>query len=256
MNDTNSCRTPFRRKVRLYQQGTWKTIEDVITDEQRLNIVWQDDLSGERGRSELWAWPHDLAPLALGHVLLHLRPQGNTLARQCSVRKITENEYAVALGAARKEQSPPSPSSLRGVQGGMLFQAMHAFIRAEGQWDGTGCFHRAGVFDPASGRFLAKAEDIGRHNCLDRLAGWSAMQGVSLTECIAFTSARLTASLCAKALRAGFPILVSRSAVTAAAIAMAEERQAALVGFARTDEERLTLFTNPLGRVAADGDVS
>jgi FdhD protein len=246
---TRHCRGLIRRQALRYRKEAWETIEDVVSDERRLNIVWQDELSGEHGRAALWSWPYDLAALALGHVLLDIRPGDGVLSRQCRVSKNDEDEYAVTLGARREERRPNPPS---GIRGDALFRAMHAFIKAEGQWDGTGCFHRAGIFDPASGRFLARAEDIGRHNCLDRLAGWSAMQAVRPDEMILFLSARITASLCAKALRAGFSVMVSRSAVTTAAIELADERHACLVGFARTDEERLTLFTDSRGRIAVD----
>ena len=243
------CRGLIHKQVPRFRKGTWESIEDVVSDEQSLTIIWQDTLAGDHGKATLWSWPHHLAPLALGHVLLDIRPQACTLARKCAVTKNAENEYSVTLGAPRKKQISQPP---QGISGRALFRAMHAFINSEGQWDGTGCFHRAGCFDPVTGQFLFKAEDIGRHNCLDRLAGWSAMHAVPLAQTILFTSARITASLCAKALRAGFQVLVSRSAVTTASIALAEEHKVTLVGFARTDEERLTLFADPQGRISID----
>ncbi len=244
------CRGLLRKQALRYRQGTWESIEDVVSEEQRLTVVWQDELAGDGGRAVLWSWPYDLAPLALGHVLLDIRPQGGTLARQCSVTQSAEGEYTVTLGATRAQ---PEPALLQGISGGTLFRAMHAFIKAESQWDSTGCFHQTGVFDPASGQFLARAEDIGRHNCLDRLAGWSALHSIPLSGTILFASARITASFCAKALRAGFQVLVSRSAVTSASIALAEEHKLSLIGFARTDEERLTLFADPQGRISLEG---
>ena len=244
-----SCRGLVRKQLLRFRKEAWEHIDDVVSDERRLTVFWQDSLNNDCGQTVLWSWPHDLAPLALGHVLLDIRPQGGTLVRHCSVSQKAEDAYSVTLGALQEQKRQ---SSLSNITGSTLFQAMHSFIKAQSQWDGTGCFHQAGVFDPATSRFLARAEDIGRHNCLDRLAGWSAINSVPLEDCILFTSARITASLCAKALRAGFSILVSRSAVTTAAIALAEEHKVSLIGFARTDEERLTLFADPLGRIAVD----
>ena len=244
------CRGLIRKQIPRYLKGNWETIEDVVSDEQRLNIVWRDEASGEQGEAALWSWPHDLAPLALGHVLLDIRPQGDTLLRRCSVEQCGEGKYAVILGHMLEKREYAIP---RGVSGDALFRAMHSFIKTQSRWDGTGCFHQTGIFDPVSGQFLARAEDIGRHNCLDRLAGWSALHSVPLAETILFTSARITASFCAKAMRAGFRVMVSRSAVTSASIALAEEHRLSLIGFARTDEERLTLFADPLGRINTDG---
>ena len=77
---------------------------------------------------------------------------------------------------------------------------------------------------------------------MGRLAGGGVRHRVPLSDKVRLVSARLTSSLCAKALRAGFRILVSRSAVTSAAIHMCLEAGATLVGFARTTERRFTLF--------------
>ena len=60
----------------------------------------------------------------------------------------------------------------------------------------------------------------------------------------------MTASLFAKARRAGFTWIVSRSAVTTASVDMAREQGVTLVGFARDREERFTVFTDRAGRVA------
>jgi FdhD protein len=126
---------------------------------------------------------------------------------------------------------------------------MREFINARGMWDETGCFHRAGIFDPQKNTVLAKAEDIGRHNCLDRLAGYSVLHNVRLEDKVLLTTARITASMADKALRAGFRVLVSRSAVTTAAVAAAEAAGATLAGFARTNEDRFTVFSDSPGRM-------
>jgi len=124
---------------------------------------------------------------------------------------------------------------------------MAAFISSPGRWEGTGCFHRAALFDPGSRTFARRAEDIGRHNCLDRLAGYAAREDDSLARYALFVSARMTASLAAKAARAGFRMIVSRSAVTTAAIDAAQDAGVTLAGFAR--ENRFTVFADPAERI-------
>jgi FdhD protein len=54
---------------------------------------------------------------------------------------------------------------------GNVVESMRRFIAAPGLWNDTGCFHRACALDPVIGDFSFRAEDIGRHNCLDRLCG-------------------------------------------------------------------------------------
>lgn len=257
-NDAGQTRLCLPR----YHKNAWQQVVDVVTEETPLKISWLDETRGLAGEAVLWAWPLDPAPLALGHVLLDILPSESCLHREASVsaearHSVSEDadkgtvpgnalSFHVRVGASRPGEPPPPPVIWRAED---LFTAMHEFISAHGHWDGTGCFHRAGVFDPQNNSLLVRAEDIGRHNCIDRLAGWSVLHGVPLSDKALLTSARLTSSLCAKALRAGFRILVSRSAVTTAAISMADRAGATLVGFARTRERRFTVFADKTARL-------
>jgi len=132
---------------------------------------------------------------------------------------------------------------------------MAEFIHAPGLWDGTGCYHRAALLHAATGRVARVAEDIGRHNCLDRLAGHIALSGGSAltvpAEHILYVTARISASLYCKARRLGVSCIVSRAAVSAASIEMARQQGVSLIGFCRPDEMRFTVFSDPQGRFAA-----
>lgn len=244
-------------QVPRFIDGHWQWISDTVTREEPFTVSWSADNDDEPpdsgGSTLLWAWPQDPGMLALGHVLLDCAPSSHSLHREASVEQRDASSYHVRIGKKLPDAPPAPPESWNAEA---LFGAMHAFISAGGHWDDTGCFHRAGVFDPIKGELLFRAEDIGRHNCVDRLAGWSILRQVPLSNKVLLVSARLTSSLCAKALRAGFRILVSRSAVTSAAIHMCRETGATLAGFARTTERRFTLFTDighRLGRPETNG---
>lgn len=232
-------------RIRRFKDGRWESIEDVVSREEALTVTWSDLVSGAGGTVALWAWPHDLAELSLGHVLLDCMG-GQAQGRGCQVSSMGPGCYSVVLSPARAGPLPPPPATLEAPR---LLEAMRTFIGASGRWKETGCFHRAGIYSPDQDAFVAVAEDIGRHNCLDRLAGWAALANIPLTDKVFLTTARLTASLCAKALRAGFRVLISRSAVTGASIALTEAQGATLVGFTRTGEERLSVFTDIPGRL-------
>lgn len=236
--------------VPIFRNGEWQRISDTVTQESPLTVHWSDQVLGNEGKVELWAWPYDLDRLALGHVLLDILTPAQALARSASIIATRDHSRLVTLEARAQITLPPPPASW---QEQALLRAMRDFISAAGLWDDTGCFHRAGVFDPASETLLERAEDIGRHNCLDRLAGWGAQHGVPLSDKILFTSARITASYCAKALRAGFRFMVSRAAVTTASIAMAREANATLIGFARPGEGRFTIFADDARRMRVPG---
>ncbi|MCL1939821.1 MAG: formate dehydrogenase accessory sulfurtransferase FdhD [Desulfovibrionaceae bacterium] len=248
-NNAPDRREQVELKVPQFRVGGWKSILDTVTQEVALTVSWSDPASGGKGRKELWAWPVELDLLALGHVLLDVLPPAEAMQRTAEVTVTGEHSCAVMLKDSAGSAPPPPVSWDEKA----LLRAMRDFISAAGLWDVTGCFHRAGVFDPASGLLLTRAEDIGRHNCLDRLAGWSATGGQPLSDKVLLTSARITASYCAKALRAGFRILVSQGAVTTASIAMAREAEATLIGFARPGEERFTVFSDDARRMGYPG---
>ena len=239
----NDCKHLLR--VARFIDGEWQWMDDTVTREEVFSIRWSHDApeTGDEnsGSALLWAWPQAPALLALGHVLLDRVPSSHSLHRTATVEAEPDGAFHVRIGSDLPGGPPSAPKSWSADS---LFQAMHAFISAGGHWDDTGCFHRAGVFDPLADRLVYRSEDIGRHNCVDRLAGWSVSHQIPLSDKVLLVSARLTSSLCAKALRAGFRILVSRSAVTSAAINMCRATEATLVGFARTAERRFTVFTD------------
>ncbi len=263
---------PRQVSVRRYKDAAWGDVDDVLSREVPVRVEWHpepDAADIAAGATRLWAWPHGLADLALGHVLLDrvhpavtgqepgawgIRHAGTVTEVSPDVNPDVNPDvsaagglaFHVALRASPPASAPQPPMPMRAA---VLLDAMRAFMGEEGLWDGTGCFHRAGVYDPVQGRLLRRAEDIGRHNCIDRLAGWAAREGVDLAPRLLLVSARVTASLFAKARRAGFSFIVSRSAVTTASVDMATEQGVTLVGFARDREERFTVFADAGGRV-------
>ncbi len=225
---------------RRFKDGVMRPFADDVAVEIRVRLR----LAGY-GERELFAAPIDPEGLALGHAALDMLPQGLVPV----VRRAEGLTFDLdAVPDPRPAADPALPPS---VAASDLLALVTRFIAAPGLWDGTGCFHRAALFDAGCGEFIARAEDIGRHNCLDRLAGYGVRQGVSLAGLLLFLSCRVTASMMEKALRAGFRMVVSRSAVTGAAYDAAVAAGVTLVGFARDAESRFTVFTDAAGRVVA-----
>jgi FdhD protein len=105
----------------------------------------------------------------------------------------------------------------------------------------TGCFHIAALSDGE--KILAFAEDIGRHNAVDKVIGYSLLGDISFKRKIILASCRLSSEIVSKCSRWGIPIVASRAAPTDLAIEIAETSGMTLVGFVRG--ERMNIYTNP-----------
>lgn len=120
-------------------------------------------------------------------------------------------------------------------------------------FDSTGGAHGAAIFDSALG-MVAVAEDLGRHNALDKVIGYRFLAGLGFAGCGAFISSRISYEMVAKAARAGFEILAAISAPTSLAIEMAERSGITLCGFVRSGSAEV--YTHPHRIIAAASAVS
>ena len=112
-----------------------------------------------------------------------------------------------------------------------LADAVRAFQKESGAYRDTGGVHSAGV--AAGGQLLAFAEDVGRHNAIDKVIGCCIRAGIPMQDKLLLSTGRLSLDVAAKAIRAGAPLLASRSAPTDAAVDLARLANLTLVGFVR-----------------------
>lgn len=106
----------------------------------------------------------------------------------------------------------------------------------------TGGVHVAALFKRDS-RLVALAEDVGRHNAVDKVVGAAALEGQNLSECFLASSGRLTGDIVLKAARVGFPIVASLSAAVDSGVEVAAESRITLVGFVRGN--RMNVYSCP-----------
>jgi FdhD protein len=103
-----------------------------------------------------------------------------------------------------------------------------------------GGVHAAALGD--SRELIAVAEDIGRHNTLDKIMGECLLLGLPTRDRLLLTTGRISSEMLTKAARMQVPIVVSRSSPTDRSISLARELGITLIGYARGD--RLSVYSH------------
>ena len=105
----------------------------------------------------------------------------------------------------------------------------------------TGGSHGAGIFT-LDGEIIACAEDVGRHNAVDKVIGICALTGVDFSKTVIFSTGRMSAEMVLKAARAGIPIVASLSAPLNSGVIFAELSGVTLICFVRG--HRFNVYTH------------
>jgi FdhD protein len=126
------------------------------------------------------------------------------------------------------------------IAAGTVKKLFGTFRRKSELFDATGCFHSAAISDFED--ILAFAEDIGRHNAVDKVIGYCILNNISFSKKLMLVSCRVSSEIISKCARWQIPILASRSAPTDQAIEIAEASGITLIGFVRGD--RLNIYTH------------
>jgi FdhD protein len=184
-----------------------------------------------------------------------------------SAKGSATNTVTVALGVPF---APPTPRAFVagaacGICGSTSIEALARWVRPVGEgvevslavlrtlplvlrerqrvFAATGGLHAAGLFAP-SGELSSLAEDVGRHNALDKLIGRAALAGaLPIPHLVLLVSGRVSFEIIQKAAVAGISVVAAVSAPSSLAIATAEALNMTLVGFLR--DTSCNVYTHP-----------
>jgi FdhD protein len=149
-----------------------------------------------------------------------------------------ENIDSILAGLPRMEQRTSfAPEAIR--------LAMEEMMANQALFRKTGGTHAAALFD-TRGELVTMAEDVGRHNALDKAIGRAVLEGKPLPGCGAALSGRVSLEMVIKSARAGLELIVAVSSPTSLALEAAKGCGITLCGFVR--KNRATAYTHP-GRI-------
>lgn len=142
---------------------------------------------------------------------------------------------AVLVAASALPPGPVVPAS-------QLTELVASLTEVQPAFSATGGLHAAAVRTP-DGTTLGAAEDIGRHNAVDKAIGMAAADRWPLGEAILVVSGRTSFEIAQKAAVAGIPIVAGVSAASSLAVDLATDLGLTLVGFVRGS--RLVVYSGP-----------
>ncbi len=243
--------------------GKAKRLVDYVAEETPLHLYVN---------STFWATilcsPTSLKELAVGHLLsegivksideieqVNLKENENTCIVKLEPNVKVEDRIRIsrlharvitsACGSSLPYQytgkTPTVESDLK-VNSKVIFDSVNQLnFKAEG-FRQTGGLHVAAIYK-SDGSLVALAEDVGRHNAVDKVIGIAALGRVEFGECFLALSGRISGDVAFKAAKVGLPIIASLAAALSSGIASAEGSNVTLAGFVRG--KRLNIYTNP-----------
>ena len=240
---------------RQYKVGRWDTVDtDVITEAPVALTV----------NGQVWltfmCTPVELEALAVG--FLFNEGVINSMAEVAAVRVCpTGDNVDVWLrravekpdhwtrtsgctgGATSASFTSSSPTIMDGVELSprMIGELIEALLHAQSLYRETGGVHTSALSDGC--QLCVVAEDIGRHNTLDKLAGRCLIDQVVSCESVLLTTGRVSSEMIQKAARIGSPIVISRTSPSSLSIDLADRWGITLIGYARRD--RFNVYTHP-----------
>lgn len=180
-------------------------------------------------------WCAERLSITYGDVITVDIPSTGTIAE--GERTVTSGcAGGISLDTGLREEKISDPAVFRLQDIRDLYRDFQK--RSEG-YKATGGVHSAALAD--AHKTIIFAEDIGRHNAVDKVIGYALLEDISFSGKVMLASGRLSSEIVSKCSRCGIPVIISRAAPTSLSIDIAEASGLTLIGFARGD--RMNIYT-------------
>lgn len=136
------------------------------------------------------------------------------------------------------------PKDVRLTQG-QLYSLVNTIRLEETTYKSAGSVHACALFQLGQDepKMLLFIEDVGRHNAIDTIAGWLAMNEITSQGLVFYTTGRLTSEMVIKSAQMGVPIVVSRSGITQMGHQVAQTVGLCAIG--RATNKRFVCYASP-----------
>ncbi len=240
-----------------------REVEDLTIEEARLSVF----LNGEKAIS-MMTIPVDQEAHAVGFLMsenvitslddvksLKLSEDGLAVHMEADVNEdslqnlykektLTSGCGGGITGTAAGELRVPFNKTAFKVTPKLILDEIKIFYKESELYNLTGCVHKAMIY--LLDKTTVCAEDIGRHNAIDKAIGKCKLKGLDTTKSILFVSGRLSSEMVTKAVMHKIPIIVSRTAPTYLGVQTAHKHGLTLIGFARG--RKMNVYTHQ-GRI-------
>lgn len=242
-------------RVLRYQAGQWEThAKDVIVEAPvSLTVNGQPWVT-------LMCTPSDLEALAVGFLynegllksreeidLVQVCPHGDNVDVWLNHPVAEPTQWRRTAGCTGGVTAVPLDQMHAEPQNGFLLppeaiqRLLEDLTKAQVLYREVGGVHASILSDGE--RVLASAEDVGRHNSLDKVAGRCLLEGIHPARRILVTTGRISSEMIQKTARIGAAVVISRTSASSLSISLAERWGITLVGYARRDQ--FTVYTHP-----------
>jgi FdhD protein len=246
---------------RVHQASHVESVADHVVVEEPLTIMVH-----QVGSFTVMCTPSDVEALAVGFIysegMIRSADEITAIAMKDDLSNVVgiEIQQPVQLGIARNlvvasscgmcgvrniekmlSDVPACPHTLE-VSERLLLETAEKLRPMQATFALTGSSHAAALFDH-DGAIVAFAEDIGRHNALDKAIGKCLLAKRPMRGCGLVLSGRVSLEIVTKAARAGIELIVAVSGVSSYAITAAKQWNITLCGFVRNG--KINIYTDP-----------